>query len=72
MYGWEKIYKRYVTNKIWIFGMEPGAWPNFLKEYGWHVIEDMGYDEMAEKYVKPTGRMLTSTPVERMIYAEKL
>ncbi|MCL4517224.1 MAG: SAM-dependent methyltransferase [Firmicutes bacterium] len=72
MYSWEKGYKRYVENKIWIFGMEPESWPDFLKEYGWRVIEDIGYDEMAEKYVKPTGRILASTPIERMVYAEKL
>ncbi|MFL0197723.1 SAM-dependent methyltransferase [Clostridium sp. WILCCON 0269] len=71
-YGWDKIYEDYVTKNIWIFGMEPGAWPSFLKEYGWRIIEDIGYDEMAEKYVKPTGRILISTPVERMVYAEKL
>ncbi|WP_434509770.1 SAM-dependent methyltransferase [Desulfitobacterium sp. AusDCA] len=72
MYGWEKGYKRFVENKIWIFGMEPEAWPDFLKKYGWRVIEDMGYEEMAENYVEPTGRILATTPVERMVYAEKL
>lgn len=72
MYGWEKGYKKFVETKIWIFGMEPEAWPDFLKEYGWRVSEDTGYEEMAEKYVKPTGRILASTPVERMVYAEKL
>ncbi|MFC7394063.1 SAM-dependent methyltransferase [Scopulibacillus cellulosilyticus] len=72
MYGWEKGYKRFVTNKIWIFGMEPGEWPSFLNDYGWQVIEDIGFDEIAEKYVKPTGRMLASTPIERVVYAEKL
>ncbi|MDQ7092039.1 SAM-dependent methyltransferase [Desulfosporosinus sp. PR] len=72
MYSWEKSYQRFVEKKIWIFGMEPEAWPGFLKEYGWRVIEDMGYDEMAENYVKPTGRTLASTPIERMVYAEKL
>lgn len=72
MYGWEKGYKKFVENRIWIFGMEPEAWPDFLKEYGWHVIEDIGYEEMAEKYVKPTGRVLASTPIERMVFAEKL
>ncbi|ATW24758.1 SAM-dependent methyltransferase [Candidatus Formimonas warabiya] len=72
MYGWEKGYKRWVANKIWIFGMEPEAWPDFLKEYGWQVIEDVGYAEMAEKYVKPTGRVLASTPIERMVFAEKV
>jgi methyltransferase (TIGR00027 family) len=72
MYGWEKIYEKFVTTKIWIFGMDPKAWPDFLKEYGWRIIEDIGYEEMAEKYVKPTGRTLASTPIERMVYAEKL
>jgi methyltransferase (TIGR00027 family) len=73
MYGWNKAYKRFVKNdEIWIFGMDPGLWPPFLKEYGWQAIEDVGYDELAEKYVKPTGRMLASTPIERIVYAEKL
>lgn len=72
MYGWGKMYKDYVTNNIWLFGMEPEAWPNFLKEYGWQVIEDISYEEIAENYVKPTGRKLASTQVERMIYVEKL
>lgn len=73
MYGWEKLHKKYVVkDKIWLFGMDPNAWPNFLKEYGWQAIEDVGYDEMAEKYIKPTGRILASTPIERMVYAEKL
>ena len=72
MYGWEKGYKDWVTNKIWIFGMEPEAWPDFLKDYGWRVIEDIGYEEMAEKYVKSTGRKLASTPIERMVYTEKV
>jgi len=73
MYGWEKFYKKYVIkDKIWLFGMCPDSWPDFLKEYGWQVIEDVGYDELAEKYIKPSGRLLASTPIERVIYAEKL
>jgi methyltransferase (TIGR00027 family) len=72
MYGSESMYKRFVPSKVWIFGMEAKAWPDFLKEYGWQVIEDAGYDELSEKYIKPTGRTLASTPIERMVYAEKL
>lgn len=72
MYDWEKVYKKYVANNIWIFGMVPEEWPDFLKEYGWQLVEDIGYDAMADKYVKPTGRILASTLVERMVYAEKL
>jgi len=72
MYGWEKGYKDYVANKIWLFGMEPEMWPKFLKEYGWKVIEDVGYDDVAEKYIEPTGRMFASTQIERIVFAEKL
>lgn len=72
MYGWKKGYKRYVTNKIWIFGMEPESWPKFLSEQGWQIIEDIGHDELAEKYVKSTGRILKLTQIERMVFAEKL
>ncbi len=73
LYDWEKFYKKFVTDdKVWIFGMEPDEWPDFLKKYGWRVIEDVGYDEMIEKYIQPTCRVLASTPIERMIYAEKL
>jgi methyltransferase (TIGR00027 family) len=72
MYGWENIYKKYVKNKIWLFGMDPEAWPGFLEGYGWKIVEHIGYEELAERYVRPTGRELASTPVERIIYAEKV
>lgn len=72
MYGWEKGYKKYVIkDKIWIFGMDPEKWPDFLSQYGWKVIEDVDFMELHERYVKPTGRKLASTPVERLISAEK-
>lgn len=72
MYDWEKIYKKYVKNKIWLFGMDSEEWPGFLEGYGWKIIEHMGYEELAERYVRPTGRELASTQVERIIYAEKV
>ncbi len=71
-YGWETGYKRFVSSKVWLYGMEPENCPNFLRGYGWRIIEDVSYDELADKYVVPTGRRLTSTPVERMVYAERV
>jgi methyltransferase (TIGR00027 family) len=71
-YGWESGYRRFVVSKIWRFGMEPEDCLNFLKGYGWRIIEDIGYDGLADKYIVPTGRRLASTPVERMVYAEKV
>lgn len=71
LYGWKAGYKRFVADNLWRFGMEPDDCPASLAEFGWHVLEDVGYDELALRYVVPTGRHLSSTPVERMVYAEK-
>ncbi len=71
-YGMDEIYKRFVETGTWIFGMDPEAWPQFLKEYGWRIIEDVGADDLEERYVKPTGRTFASTPIERLIFAEKI
>ena len=72
LYGWEKAYQRFVQSRIWLFGLDPEAWPDLLIKYGWRMMEDVGYDQLAEQYVKPTGRKLAPMPVERAIYAEKL
>lgn len=71
-YGWESGYRRFVASKIWLFGMEPEDCQSFLNGYGWRIIEDVGYHELADKYIAPTGRRLASTPVERMVYAERV
>ena len=71
-YGWESGYEQFVASKVWLFGMEPEDCPSFLKGYGWRMIEDVGYDELADKYIVPTGRRLTSTLVERIVYAERV
>jgi len=44
----------------------------FLQAYGWRVVEHLGYDELHEWYVKPTGRQLDVMLIERMVYAEKV
>jgi len=72
LYGWESGYKRFVATKFWLFGMQPDGWPVFLKEYSWRIIEDVGYDQLAERYIRPTGRELAFTSVERIVYAEKV
>jgi methyltransferase (TIGR00027 family) len=73
MYGQEAIYKKYVSNhKVWLFGMHPEDVADFIGAYGWRVIEHLGYEDLAERYSKSTVRKLTSTPIERMVYAEKL
>lgn len=73
MYGQKYLYKKYVLkDKVWLYGMDPEGVADLLGAYGWRVVEHLGYEELAERYVKPTGRELASTPIERMVYAEKL
>jgi methyltransferase (TIGR00027 family) len=72
LYGQEDLYKRFVAKGVWLFGMDPESMPSFLSSYGWQLKEDLPYSQLAERYVKPTGRTLSSTPVERVAYAEKL
>lgn len=72
MYGLEDLHRKYVVrDKVWLFGMAPENVEDFLGAYGWSVVEHVGYEELAARYVKPTGRELASTPVERMVYALK-
>jgi methyltransferase (TIGR00027 family) len=71
-YGQEQAYEKYVVNeKLWLFGLDPVGVAGFLEQYGWRLVEHVGYEDLAEPYVKPTGRALLSTPVERIAYAEK-
>jgi methyltransferase (TIGR00027 family) len=73
LYGQEYLYKRYVVKAgVWHFGMDPEAVTSLLSSYGWHAVENLQYAELAERYVKPIGRKLLSTPIERIVYAEKL
>jgi len=72
LYGQERLHERYVKSNIWLFGLDPRNVSDFLDPYGWRVTEHLGCQELAERYVKPTGRGLTCSPIERIVYAEKL
>jgi O-methyltransferase involved in polyketide biosynthesis len=72
-YGQKYLYKRMLLkDKIWFFGLDPDNVDDFLGEYGWRVLEHLGYDELDERYVKPTGRELQTMAIERIVYSEKL
>lgn len=73
LYGAEYLYKKMVLkDKSFLFGMDPEDVADFLGVYAWRVLEHLSYEELAERYVKPTGRKLVSMALERMVYAEKL
>ena len=72
LYGQEYLYRQMlVRDKLWFFGLDPGEVDDFLGEYGWRVLEHLGYDELDDRYVRPTGRKLRSMAIERMVYAVK-
>ncbi len=73
LYGHKYLYEQMVIkDKSWLFGMDPNEVDDFLSAYGWRVQEHLGYGELAEIYVKPTGRKLLSTPLERIVLAQKM
>ena len=72
MYGEKGIHGNYARDNLWVFGMDPQGVDRFLEPHGWRVIEHLGYEELAEQFVRPTGRELASWPLERMVYAEKV
>jgi methyltransferase (TIGR00027 family) len=72
-YGQEYLYKRMLQkDKSWLFGMVPDNVADFIGAYGWRILEHLGYKELAERYVKPTGRRLLSMAIERIVYADKI
>jgi methyltransferase (TIGR00027 family) len=72
-FGQEYLYKRMLQkDKCWFFGMVPDNVADFLGVYGWRIFEHLGYKELAERYVKPTGRKLLSMAIERIVYADKI
>ena len=71
MIGPPKVTKMVKKDEIWLFGMDPGKVDDYLKKYGWRVMEHLGYDELAGRYAAPTGRDLKSMPIERVVFAQK-
>ncbi len=70
--GQPYLYEQMIVNdKLWHFGIEPSGVAKLLGDYGWKVVEHLGYDELAERYVAPTGRELASMKIERIVCAER-
>lgn len=42
-----------VRDKIWLFGMDPQGVDEFLKPYRWRIVEHLGYEDLAARYVNP-------------------
>ena len=72
-HGEAGFYERMVVkHKIWHFGFDPAEVAGFLQKHGWRLVEDLSYEELNNRYAKPTGRNLASMAIERMVYAERV
>jgi methyltransferase (TIGR00027 family) len=59
-------------HKTWLFGINPDDVADTLKSYGWSVIEHAAYEELSDRYIKPTRRQLVSSSNGYVVYAERL
>ena len=65
MYKW--MVKRF---SIWIYGLDPAEMGDYLSKYSLSLIEDIGSEEMEERYMKLVNLDLTVFEIERIALAE--
>jgi methyltransferase (TIGR00027 family) len=72
LYGAEALYRRFMQRRqLWHFGLPPQEAATFLAGHGWQLHGQAGPDLIMQRYVEPTGRHLTVSPIEWTAYAEK-
>lgn len=72
LYGAGPTYQRFrVKQPLWHVGLEPGRVAALLSEYGWQELEQLGSTEFAARYVRPSGRALPVSEIERVVSAVK-
>ena len=70
-YGARAAYNDFVVKRrLWRFGLEPGDVAGLLAEYGWREREQLGPDEFTARYLRPAGRELPVSEIERSVLAE--
>jgi methyltransferase, putative, TIGR00027 family len=53
----------------WHFGLDPLQVEDFLQQFNLNLVEDIGTSYYQEKYLKPLGRRLEVSEIERIAYA---
>jgi len=64
---YEYLVKKY---KLFIFGLDPSNMENYLSKYSLSLIEDIGSEEMEERYMKLVDLDLKVFEIERIALAE--
>lgn len=70
-YGAAALHKRFVDSGIWHFALDPSEVDGLLREYGWAEKEQLGPAEYAERYLRPAGRAMSATEIERFVSATR-
>ncbi|GAI35588.1 unnamed protein product, partial [marine sediment metagenome] len=63
-------YMRKKNNPLWIFGLDPTDMGDYLSKYSFSLIEDIGSEEVRERYMKLVNLDLDVFEIERMALAE--
>ncbi|MUL67250.1 methyltransferase [Mycobacterium sp. CBMA 234] len=58
-------------SQVWKFGLRPDEIEGFLDGYGWRLLDQLGPDQVRDRYVRPTGRTLPTSNLEWSVLAEK-
>jgi O-methyltransferase involved in polyketide biosynthesis len=72
LYGAGRLRER-MTGRydVWKFGIAPADVAALLREYGWIEREQVGPAEYAARYLRPAGRDMPVSEIERFVQAEK-
>jgi methyltransferase (TIGR00027 family) len=72
LYGAKALYRKVrQRQQLWHFGLQPEEVAAFLDGYGWRLAEQVGPEQIVQRYVQPTGRNLAASQVEWSVYAER-
>jgi methyltransferase (TIGR00027 family) len=72
LYGAAPTYQRFrLKQQLWHFGMDPEQVCAFLSEYSWQEQEQLGSAEFTARYIRPCGRAMPVSGMERAVYAVK-
>jgi methyltransferase (TIGR00027 family) len=73
LWGSPALYRQFVGGRqpLWHFGLAPDDVGPLLGEFGWAEREQMARAEYLERYVRPHGRLLDVTEIERFVLADK-
>lgn len=67
------LYRRFRERRqIWKFGLRPQEVADFLAGFGWRLVDQLGPDQVRERYVHPTRRNLPTSNLEWSALAEKV